>query len=375
MLTFERHDRVKIRQPYVARRTGSVVWFWKLHDKFVTSFCMAKTLKEMKVAIPVSGRGEGVGTRNMGDSQTWTWCRRCAAICLLLAACAEGGEQRSSTESSPPTPAKTEEIPIAPMSSVSNVQHTYYQGYLADVLAGDAKTASAQYLRVLGRASEAPKLAAQAALRLAQRAEVAHRRRVALDFAVRASVLGGDVPIIKQRAQRLQKRLSTVRAQDIEVRGPRAGTLLQGASPPVAKKFAAAEALLASYHRRRLKPRLEQLGASMRSKRSAMEGAVRAYREVAESGESVAVVAAEFRIASAYYDYSLSLSFGLPPELEPEVAQSLRSTLRMEVRSDRAKARSAYQRSIAAGKKAGVEAQGWSEAAELGLSSVEDLLR
>jgi hypothetical protein len=258
---------------------------------------------------------------------------------------------------------------------VTLARQDYYRGYFADVLRGDVSTARSYYQRALERGAEEPELAARAALRLAQWAESSHRRRVALDLAVRASVLGAELGDVKAAADAMQRRLATVRAQDIEVRGPPAGTPLVGVSDAVAAQFAAAEKLLGSYHRRRLQPRLEALSASIRGKRAAMEAAIRAYREVAASRESVAVVAAEFRMASVYYDYSLSLSFELPSELDVDLASSLRAGLRSEVHEVRARARAAYERSLAAAADAGDAAERWREAAQLGLSSVNDLLR
>jgi len=257
-----------------------------------------------------------------------------------------------------------------------DARHAYYRGYLADVLAGDQATAESQYRAVLGFGAEQPTLVAEAALRLAGWAERRRERRTAMDLAVRASVLGADIARIKNSADAMRQRLATtVRAQDIEVRGPKAGTVLLGVDPDIAAQFAEAEVLLSAYHRRRLQPRIEALVASVGSKRSAMERAVRAYREVVASSQQTAIVAAEFRIASLHYDFSLSLSFELPGELSPEVAASMRSSLRFEVRQVRAQARASYLRSLAAASQAGPEADPWSEASRLGLASVEDLLR
>lgn len=262
------------------------------------------------------------------------------------------------------------------MESREDARHRYYRGYLADVLAGDRASAREHYQAVLSFGAEQPGLVAEAALRLAGWAEVRRERRTAMDLAVRASVLGADIPRVKSGADALRLRLATtVRAQDIEVRGPRAGTALRGVSEPIATQFAAAEELLSAYHRRRLQPRLEALVASVRGKRAAMERAVRAYREVIASGETTAIVASEFRIASLHYDFSLSLSFELPGELSPQVAASMRSSLRSEVRQMRAQAKAAYTRSLAAGVPAGADAEPWSDASSLGLASVEDLLR
>ncbi len=259
---------------------------------------------------------------------------------------------------------------------MEDARHEYYRGYLADVVGGDRERAAKHYEGVLGFGAEQPKLVAEAALRLAVWAEIRRERRTAMDLAVRASVLGSDIPRVKNSADAIWQRLAlTVRAQDIEVRGPAAGTALLGVSPEIAEKFAVAEELLSAYHMRRLQPRLEALVASVRGKRSAMERAVRAYREVAESGNQTAIVAAEFRIASLHYDFSLSLTFELPSELSPQVAANMRSSLRSEVRQVRARARSAYIRSLAASVSSVAAAKPWSDASSLGLASVEDLLR
>jgi hypothetical protein len=312
-------------------------------------------------------------------------CRRCAVFSLLgfcaslllafapvLFACQ--GRADSDEAGPEPLPSIVEDLPdVAPPP---DARHTYYEAYLADVLGGDQRKATENYTKLLGAGAEEPLLVAEAALRLAGWAESNRQRRMAMDLAVRASVLGADMPRIKNAADALRRRLATtVRAQDLEVRGPRAGTVLEGVGATISEQFAAAEVLLSTYHRRRLTPRLEALVASLRGKRAAMERAVRAYRDVADSGVQEAVVAAEFRIASLYYDFSLSLTFELPSELDPEVASSMRSSLRSEVTQLRAKARLAYMRSLAATGKAGPAADPWTEAASIGLASVEDLLR
>tara|TARA_R110002096_G_scaffold44526_5_gene120090 strand:- start:20542 stop:21387 length:846 start_codon:yes stop_codon:yes gene_type:complete len=264
----------------------------------------------------------------------------------------------------------------APIQTVEDARHEYYRGYLADVVAGDRAKAAAHYQGVLGFGAEQPSLVAEAALRLAVWADIRRERRTAMDLAVRASVLGADIPRVKSSADAIRQRLAiTVRAQDIEVRGPAAGTALLGVTPEIAEKFAVAEELLSAYHVKRLQPRLEALVASVRGKRSAMERAVRAYREVAESGNKIAIVAAEFRIASLHYDFSLSLTFELPSELSPEVAANMRNSLRSEVRQVRARAKAAYVRSLAAAVPVVPASKPWSDASTLGLASVDDLLR
>lgn len=314
--------------------------------------------------------------------RTCNWYRRCAVflerLSVVVAFGLSIGCVDDATKAAPDAavPVAPPVLAVAPAQSVEDARHEFYRGYLADVVGGDRERAATHYQEVLGFGAEQPTLVAQAALRLAIWGEIRRERRTAMDLAVRASVLGADIPRIKNPADAIRQRLATtVRAQDIEVRGPAVGTALLGVRPDTAAKFDAAEQLLSAYHRRRLQPRLEALVASVRGKRSAMERAVRAYRDVAESGNATAIVAAEFRIASIHYDFSLSMTFELPGELSPEVAASMRSSLRSEVRQVRARAKVAYMRSLAAAVPAAPEAKPWSDASRLGLASVEDLLR
>lgn len=314
----------------------------------------------------------------MNNRFIWIWCQRCAVLLGLGAIVACGNAEDTQSVISQP-----DAMPIADVKSETelpgqNVRHIYYNGYLADVLGGDSQRAASQYREVLGLGAQAPDLGAQSALRLANWAEAKDKRRDAMDLAVRASILGADSPRIKSEADEIRLRIATtVKAQDLEVRGPKAGTILQKVSPEIALAFAEAEVLLAAYKRRRLQPRLEALAASVRGKRSAMERAIRAYREVASSQTDSslvpeAIVASEFRIASLYYDYSLALSFELPPELDPAVARNMRSQLRAELRAVRHKAQAAYRRSLAVTPEA--HSKEWRDAATLGLGSVEDII-
>jgi hypothetical protein len=257
-------------------------------------------------------------------------------------------------------------------------RHTFYRGYLADVLAGDRKVAGEHYNKVLSAGAEAPSLVAHAALRLAIWAEADGQRGVASDLAVRASVLGSGTPYVVAEAEQLRRRLAvTARTQGgTKVRGPKPGTVLRGVPKAVAAQFNVAEMLLRGYHRFRLKPRIEALGASVQGKRTAMQRAVNAYREVVDSGVPVAIVAAEFRIASIYHDYSLSLAFEIPDELDPQFASRLRRSLQSEVRKARTRARSAYVRCIEANKGRS-EPQGstWTNASSKGLASIKAIMQ
>jgi hypothetical protein len=296
-------------------------------------------------------------------------------VLLGCFACADDDAQ-SSAPARVHSPSATPVEPV--IKVVEDSRHTFYRGYLADVLAGDREKASKNYQAVLGAGAEEPALVAHAALRLAIWAEAKRQRVVASDLAVRASVLGSGTPYIQVEAEQLRRRLALTGPSQgaTKIRGPKPGTLLRGVDKTVAAQFAVAEMLLAAYHRFQLKPRLEALGASIQGKRTAMQRAVNAYREVVDSGIPMAVLAAEFRIASIYHDYSLSLSFELPDELDPQVASRLRSSLLSEVRQVRARARAAYERSLDAHEgRSGPQVSTWADASTRGLASIKDLLR
>ena len=341
--------------------------------------------------IQEDGRGESAGIGGMVSSRTVFRCRRCAGLGLGLAlwlACS-GGDPGSRTGSDTGTGTGSDtgtgsEAASGPGAgtgtaavSEPDAAARYYGGYLNEVLRGDFNAARAGYRAVVEDGGAEPELAARAALRLAEYEADAGRRHVALDLVARAAALGRDHRDLLHWAERLQRRLSAVRVHDIEVRGPPAGTPLEGVSGEAAELHARAEELLAAYHARRLKPRLEDLRAGVRAKRSAMEAAVRAYRQVAALDEPAATVAAELRMAGLYYDLSLSLTFDLPSELEAGAASELRQSLRAQALTDRNRARAAYLRALEAGRdgRAGPAGAIWLEAAELGLRSTEDLLR
>jgi len=251
----------------------------------------------------------------------------------------------------------------------------FWEGYVAETLRGQVALARSAYDDVIRGAGETqPELAARAALRLAELEARVGNRREAVELVARASALGRDDPEIVARADRMQAHLASVRSKGSEVRGPPAGTALEGVSKQAAASFAEAEKLLADYHAVRLRPRLEDLRGGVRAKERAMDVAVRAYRQVIELNERAASAAAEFRTASLYHDLALSLMFDLPPELEERAAAKLRRALRGQAIAHLRKARNAYERSLEqATDLSGVER--WRVAAERGLAAVEDLLR
>jgi hypothetical protein len=277
------------------------------------------------------------------------------------------GDAVATKDSRDPKPTEQATEPQRPL------EKRYYDGYLAEAIRGDVERAREAYQDIVSSSGNVETAAALAALRLADLDARSGRRREGLEMAARR-VLGDDD--IVRRASRLQLRLGSVRTQSIEVRGPAAGTPLSSVSAEAAARFSRAETLLTLYHRRRL-PRIEDLGATIRQKQNAMDLAVRAYRSVIELGEPAATVASEYRIGSLYNDLSVSLLFDLPAELERDAATLLRRSLSSRALADLREARDAYRRCLEAAEL--VEDSGsvvnWRAAAELGLRTVEDLLR
>jgi tetratricopeptide (TPR) repeat protein len=253
----------------------------------------------------------------------------------------------------------------------------YYEGYLAETMRGDLAAARKAYRQVLERSSGSDSVvAARAALRLAEIEALSGRRRNALELVARAQVLGRDDVQVVTRADRLQARLASIRSRGSEVRGPPAGVALPGVSNEVAARFAAAEKALAAYHRMRLSPRSAALQGGVYAKERSMHAAVREYRRVIELGDIAATCASEFRIGALYHDLAISLTFDLPPELEPHAAAKLRRSLRARALGYLRKARASYQQALASALRAGSSAEigRWRRATELGMAAVVDIL-
>lgn len=291
----------------------------------------------------------------------------CVAALVASVACSEPIEL-GTRESQPERPidAGTAEIDTQSRPTLDSTQERFYRGYLAERLRGDRELAYAAYEEVLEEGASEPMLAARAALSLAERAAQGQKRRAALDLAMRAAALGESSPDIVARAELLKGELSATRSADMDVRGPPIGVKLDGVSRNVARAFARAESLLVAYHRLQLSASLETLYASIQAKRSALEAAEKAYSEVTReaSAETVAIMAAEFRIASLYHDMSQALGVELSNDFDPSVAAKLHASMRAQVREDRKRAQAAIDRVLNAYKFAGKRGRRWRDAAE-----------
>jgi hypothetical protein len=284
------------------------------------------------------------------------------------------GSGRDAPDGGPPTFA---EVPLQPVpGGASALRDKYWAAYFAETIDGDRAAARAGYQDVLESAGpQDVEGAARAALRLAELSALEGLHAEALDLVARATALGADDPDLVAAADGLRLRLSAVTGDDVEIRGPAAGTPLAGASPEAAVRFAQAEELLVRYLALRVRPRLENFDEERGRKQSSLEAAVRAYLRVVETGEPVAVAAAQFRIASLYHDLALTtLAYEVPPELDDRHAHEQRADLRRDASKYFRLAGNAYAASLAAAPD-DKAADLWHIAARAGGRSVEDILR
>jgi len=290
-----------------------------------------------------------------------------AALVLLLACTACGDD--------PTLPVVTDVIDASPAMTNGDagvpgtpVARMYWQAYLEAQLGGDVEVARRGFEEVLALAADDPVAAARAAVELAGLEALAGNRRRALELLARAQSLAPDDPTVADAAGSLSARLAATPAGQSDVRGPAPRTALPGVTPAVAAAWRSAEQLLVTAHRIRMKPVLEALSGSVRSKENATESAARAYREIAEVG-GVAAVAAEFRIGTLYHDLAVELVFDLPPELDASVANRLRRTLRASAVAYLRRAVAAYERALAIG-----VTGPWRVASEASVRAAKELL-
>jgi hypothetical protein len=217
---------------------------------------------------------------------------------------------------------------------------------------------------------EDERVLARAALRLAELHGVQGRRQEALDLIGRAVSLGADEdPELRDLADSLRLRLAAERGDDLGVRGPDAGTKLDGVSAEAAARFAKAEKLLVGYLGVRVRAsRIEFHDDDIIRLGQRLMAAERAYRQVAELGEPVATAAAHFRIASLYHDGALEmLNLDVPPELDESYRRQQRAQNRAAASRWFKNARDEYRRSLAVGGGA-AGAELWHAAARSGAS-------
>jgi len=332
----------------------------------------------------IRGQGEGAGAVTSG-----LWCRRLVGYSSrvawlavwLVSGCADqpvAPAGQASAASAVEAQSAAESAGAAPDWTAD-----YYGGYLDEVLLGRVDDAAAAYRGVMnGADARAPALAARAALRLAELEARVGQRREAIELVARARALGGRDPEVVAWADRLATRLASVRSRPIAVRGPPIGTLPAGLDDGSARRFADAEKLLGAFYSMEVKPRLEDLSASVRERERALKAAARAYQAVIDErvkgtvAGAAAEAAAEMRVGSLHHDLAISLVFDLPPELEARARERQARKLRAQALSSLRRARDAYRRSLGAAADVDDDRiERWSRAARKELDAVEDLLR
>jgi hypothetical protein len=266
-------------------------------------------------------------------------------------------------------------VSIAHAEPAPRWAEAFYRGRLEEKLGGDIGRAREAYGEVVNKGGGEPHLAARAALALAELEIRTGSRRRAVELVARAEALAASEPAVRDQANRLLLELESATPQLLEISGPPPHTPIEGVSEEAKRRFERAEELLVSYHQTRVRPRLEELRASVREKQRALDSAVRVYRTTIALGEAVATVAAEYRIGSLYRDHAVSLLFDLPAELEPLEKARLRRSLRARALAELRRAQQHYERCLEEAHKAPRRVDGWRAAGELGLTAVEDLLR
>ncbi|HEX7699437.1 MAG TPA: hypothetical protein VF403_01865 [Kofleriaceae bacterium] len=220
-------------------------------------------------------------------------------------------------------------------------------------LAGDDTAARVAFEHVL-QAPDAPaRIAARAALHLAQLDARAGKSRDALDLSARAAALAPNDSAITEGVAQIQAQVVAASGGG-DLRGPKAGEALAGVDPKVADAFAAAERALVRVHAMHPRQRLE-----VWAKEDATEEVIAMYRAVKDKG-GVAQVAADFRIGSLYHDLALGLLFGGVAELRVRALAYLKS------------AAAQYRASLAGPQVP--ETELWRLAAETDLRNAQDVL-
>ncbi|MGE0872698.1 MAG: hypothetical protein AB7P03_29350 [Kofleriaceae bacterium] len=291
------------------------------------------------------------------------------AVVLALAGC--GADERAKPVPEQPLAASraAADPAVGMTTELDGISPVFGEALMAE-LTGDEAAARAGFERLLAAPEVSSQLAARAALHLAALESRRGKSRHALDLVARAEALAPTDAVITEGVAQL--RIDSVAAsRKVDLRGPRVGTPLRGVQPAVAEAFAAAERGLGKVHKLRRRPPIESLVRSVRAMESATEALVAEYHAVAKHG-GVALVAARYRVGSLYHDLALALLFELPPELDANVASSIRRTLRGRAFAYLRKAVTEYKASLAAPRNA--DAELWRLAAETDLGGAEKIL-
>jgi hypothetical protein len=262
---------------------------------------------------------------------------RGAASALLLAGLATLAacpESRSLASPAPPSPAAGREARASDL--LFRAGHELWVG-------GDLAAARRDLEELAGNPSASGEDRALAELRLAEIEELADEKRAALSHLERARALGGPGSAVALDAEDRRSRILAA-APLSDLRGPLPGTVvLRGESAGIVQAFRRAEKLLERLHRLVVAPRLEEMDAVLRVKRRGLAAALAAYAELDRDGGLAARAAARFRTAELHHHFAEALAFESPPELRPDLAQSLARQRLSESRGHLRKALVAYR--------------------------------
>ena len=294
---------------------------------------------------------------------------RSIGLVLLLAGCGDPEDRPPLPEPTPAADRTGADPAEGVQTELDGAAPAFGDAVLAE-LTGDEIAARAGFERVLAAPDSPAPLAARAALHLARLESKAGRTNRARDLSLRATGLAPNDPVIVEGTAQI--RASAVAESGAgDLLGPQLGMPLTGVEPEVAAAFATAEKALDKVHRFRLRPSIETLSSSIRTKEGMTEAVVAQYRAIADHG-GAALVAAHYRAGSLYHDLAIGLLFELPPELDPNVAAGLRQTLRRRALGYLRRATTEYKLALDA--KPLPDAELWRIAAETDLRAAQDLL-
>ncbi|MCA9666196.1 MAG: hypothetical protein KC503_11435 [Myxococcales bacterium] len=241
----------------------------------------------------------------------------CASLFAAVALGKSGGKAKGNE-------GRALDVPVSP---AARARHQLLAMHHVRWVVGNITAARRGLAKLLEDGRAPARYRAQAALRLAEIAEIAGESRRALQLLARVKPLVGQGHALTLRADDRQKRIRST-GPLIDVRGPAPGTTLVGSAPAVAALFRRAERGLVRYHRVVVAPRLENIDTVLLTKRGALRAAVKAYQAVVERGDAQARAAALYRIATMYHHLAEAIAFDTPPELKRSVAERLMRKLR-----------------------------------------------
>lgn len=261
----------------------------------------------------------------------------CLVVAMTVLGCEPGAVESGGPPLAPPAArleaADAEVQPLAPeersLPALDDRDILLLAHHLR-LVTGEPERAREQLTKLLADTGASGKSRGLAALELAEMAELAGQRRVALGYLEMVKTFAGPFHALALEAEDRRARILTVTPL-ADVRGPVPGSLtLEGESAQVGILFRKAERQLTFFHRVVVAPSLENVNAVLRAKRRTLARAVSAYQLVIRAGGGAARAAAQFRIGAMYHHLAEALAFESPEELLPSEARRLTRKLRAE---------------------------------------------